>query len=75
MVKPIPRPSILDGLEPLGAFGGERRWRDGNGHIYTWDDLHGEVEVFNRRGRHLGALDPLSGNLIKDAVPGRKINV
>jgi len=74
--KPIPRPSILDGCTPLGAFNKERRWRSADGNrIYTWDSLHGEIEVFNKRGRHLGAVDPITGSLVKDAVPGRKINV
>jgi hypothetical protein len=43
--------------------------------LYTWDSLHGEVEVFTARGKHLGAVDPVTGKLIKDAVPGRKIDV
>jgi hypothetical protein len=74
--KPIPCPSILDDFEYLGARNGERRWRsDGGKRIYTWDGLHGEVEVFNSRGRHLGALDPETGALIKDPVPGRSIDV
>jgi len=74
--KPIPKPSILDQLAYLGAFNGERRWRSPAGdRLYTWDSLHGEVEVFNKRGRHLGAVDPITGTLLKVAVPGRKINV
>jgi len=36
--------------------------------------MHGEIEVFNRRGRHIGVLDPL-GRPIKDAVKGRRIDV
>jgi hypothetical protein len=76
MAKPIPRPSILDQFEYLGVFGGERRWRsDGGKRLYTWDSLHGEVEVFNRRGMHLGALDPINGDWVKEAVPGRRIDV
>lgn len=43
--------------------------------LYTWDALHGEVEVFNSRGRHLGAIDPITGEMTKPAVPGRKIDV
>jgi hypothetical protein len=74
--KPIPRPSILDGCTYLGAFDGERRWRSSDGQrLYTWDSLHGEIEVFNKRGRHLGAVDPITGSLRKIAVPGRKIDV
>ena len=74
--KPIPKPSFLDGMELLGAISGEKRWRSPDGkRLYTWDALHGEIEVFNARGRHLGVLHPLTGELIKEAVRGRKIDV
>jgi len=76
MATPIPKPSILDELEYLGFVAGSRRWRKRDAQrIYTWDALHGEVEVFNRRGRHLGVLDAVSGELIKPPVPGRTIDV
>jgi hypothetical protein len=76
VAKSIPRPSVLDDFEYLGAFGGERRWRsDGGRRLYTWDSLHGEVEVFNARGKHLGALDPVTGAWGKPAVAGRTIDV
>ena len=74
--KPIPQPSILDECDPLGFVHGERRWRSKDGQrLYTWDALHGEIEVFNKRGRHLGAVDPITGYLVKDPVAGRKIDV
>jgi hypothetical protein len=76
VAKSIPHPSILDGFEYLGAFSGERRWRGDDGRrLYTWDSLHGEVEVFNARGKHLGALDAVTGAWVKPAVPGRTIDV
>lgn len=72
---PIPRPSYLDACVPLGFVYGRKRWRSSDGQrLYEWDDLHGEIEVYNRRGKHLAVLDP-NGNLISDAVPGRIINV
>lgn len=73
--KPIPKPSILDNCECLGAFSGEKRWvsKDGS-RIYTWDKLHGEIEVFNKRGYHLGVVDQ-HGRMIKPAVKGRRIDV
>ncbi|MFW7209732.1 colicin E3/pyocin S6 family cytotoxin [Enterobacter sp. BNK-32] len=40
---------------------------------YTWDSLHGEVEVFDKNGRHLGVVDPLTGITIKPAIRGRRI--
>jgi hypothetical protein len=58
------------------SWSGESRWTNKKkDQIYTYDSLHGEVEVFNKRGRHLGALDPDTGVFIKDPVPGRSIDV
>lgn len=74
--KPVPRPSILDQCEAVGVRDGRMVWRTRDGRIYyTWDSLHGELEAFNRRGRHLGAVDPMTGVAIKPAVRGRRINV
>lgn len=74
--KAIPKPSILDQCVYLGKFKGEARWRNNTGNrIFTWDSLHGEIDVFNQRGKHLGAIDPKTGELIKEAKKGRKIDV
>jgi filamentous hemagglutinin len=55
------------------------RWRGsirrGDNRYYTYDRLHGEIEVFNRRGEHIGVMDPITGAMISGAVPGRTINV
>ncbi|HXH45291.1 MAG TPA: colicin E3/pyocin S6 family cytotoxin [Bradyrhizobium sp.] len=60
----------------LGAINGEKRWRSPDGkRLYTWDGRHGEIEVFTKRGKHLGAIDAVSGEWIKDAVHGRTIDV
>ncbi len=74
MKKPVP--CYLDELEPFGVRGGEKRWRNSRGdRIYTWDDLHGEIEVFNSRGMHPGAADAITGKMVKPAVKGRRIDV
>lgn len=74
--KPIPKPSFLDKCEAIGAFNGEKRWRSHGGkRLYTWDSLHGEIEVFDKRGNHLGVLHPVLGHFIKEAVAGRSIDV
>lgn len=74
--KPIPRPGFLDTCEPLGYVYGERRWRDRlTRRLLTWDALHGEIEAFDLRGRHLGVLDAVTGVLVKPAVKGRRIRV
>jgi len=43
--------------------------------LYTWDGLHGEVEVFNTRGEHQGVVDAVTGSPLKPARKGRKIRV
>jgi Cytotoxic len=71
---PIPSTTFLEGLEFVGQPGGRRRYR-GDKRIYEWDSLHGELEVYDPRGRHLGVADAESGELIKPAVRGRRIDV
>ena len=74
--KPRPTPCFLDDQRSLGAKRGQRVWASQDGErLYTWDSLHGEIEVFNRRGRHLGVLHPVTGELIKPAVRGRRLNL
>jgi hypothetical protein len=73
---PIPKPSFLDQCVYIGGRTGEKRWRSKDRtKIYTCDFSHGEIEVFNRRGCHLGVLHAVTGKLIKGAVAGRKIDV
>ena len=42
---------------------------------YQWDYTHGDIEVYNNRGEHLGCIDALTGNKTKNAVKGRKIDL
>ena len=59
----------------LGVFNGEKRWRNKErDRIFTWDALHGEIEVFDNRGWHLYVMSPV-GVAIKEAVKGRRIDV
>lgn len=37
-------------------------------------ELHGEIEVFNKQGWHLGALDAKTGELIKQARKDRRLS-
>ncbi|MFL5282558.1 MAG: colicin E3/pyocin S6 family cytotoxin [Rhodopila sp.] len=74
--KPIPSPGFLDRCEYLGYIYEERRWRSRRDNLlYTWDSLHGEVEVYNSRGEHRGVLDAVTGEEIKPARRGRTIRV
>ncbi|AWD13896.1 hypothetical protein FH505_00570 [Bacillus velezensis] len=74
--KILPRPSFLDNCLFLKIIEGRKVWRSRDGkRLYTWDSLHGEIEIFNKQGRHLGSAEPIFGELIKPAVKGRKLNV
>jgi len=42
------------------------RWKDKK-FIYEWDSLHGKVEKYDKRGRHLGEFDHLTGEQTKEA--------
>ena len=46
-----------------------RRWKGPDGRIAEWDSLHGALELYSARGRHLGEYDPVSGIQLKAANP------
>jgi len=74
--KPVPEPCYLDECDYFGVRDKRKIWRSKESDFYyTWDSLHGEIEVFNRRGRHMGALDPIAGTYIKGPERGRTLNV
>ncbi|WP_084258529.1 colicin E3/pyocin S6 family cytotoxin [Saccharomonospora iraqiensis] len=73
---PRPEPCFLDDQTPCGAPNGYKRWKNERGdRYYEWDHTHGHIEVYNKRGRHLGVADPVTGEWIKSAVRGRRIDV
>ena len=71
---PRPKPCFLDQFEVYKVIDGRKIYRSKD-RYFSWDELHGEIEVFDRRGFHLGALDAVSGALIKDAKRGRRLHV
>lgn len=74
MPVPVPNSGFIKDLEYLGIPAGRRRYRSRD-RIYEWDSLHGELEVYNNRGRHLGVVDAETGEMFKPAVRGRRIDV
>jgi hypothetical protein len=46
-----------------------------NKRYYEWDYTHNDIEVYNHQGIHLGSMDPRWGQMYKEAVPGRRINI
>lgn len=71
---PVPKGSVLEGYERYKLINGKQTWRDPEGRYFQWDGFHGEIEVYNARGRHLAVWD-IAGNVVKDAVRGRSIDV
>ena len=83
--KYYPNPKLGDitgisGLKPakpkIPVQGGGKlraRWKDSDGKIYEWDSQHGELEKYDKRGKHLGAFDYKTGDKIKPADPKRRI--
>jgi hypothetical protein len=49
-----------------GGGGMRARWEDKK-FIYEWDSQHGEVEKYNKKGKHLGAFDPNTGEMMTDS--------
>ena len=43
--------------------------------FFEWDHTHGDVEVYDARGNHLGSANPDTGVMTKPAVPGRRITI
>ncbi|MDI9925383.1 colicin E3/pyocin S6 family cytotoxin [Rhodococcus sp. IEGM 1341] len=48
------------------------RWTDNRGNILEWDYQHGALEKYTKNGKHLGEFDPVTGDMTKGPVPGRK---
>ena len=79
----IPAPKNINGISGLtiaksktSVQGGgklRRRWKDSKGNIYEWNYQHGEVEKYNKRGKHLGQFNPETGEQTKPADKTRKV--
>lgn len=73
--RPRPVPNLLDDLERLKRRG-PARWLDREEELlFEYDALHGHVEGYNVRGRHIGVFDAVTGERIGPAIRGRRIDV
>ena len=41
--------------------------------LCEWDHTHNDIEVYDRKGIHLGSMDPVTGELYKGPEIGRDI--
>jgi Cytotoxic len=62
---------FVDVLIRIKSKSQRRRWAGGKGQIYEEDTRHGELEKYNKRGKHKGTVDPFTGEIIKAPVKGR----
>jgi len=69
---PKPKPCYIDNFEFYKVISGRKVYR-GKDRYYSWDELHGEIEVFDKLRYHLGALDAVTGKMIKGAKKGRRL--
>jgi RHS repeat-associated protein len=53
------------GIRTNGLSGKQQRF-------YEKDRTHGDLEVYDAQGRHMGSADPETGEMTKPAVPGRR---
>lgn len=70
-------PEAVRAPSKSGVKGGGKlrpRWKDNHGYIYEWDFERGKVEKYNKRGKHLGEFDPITGDRTKDAEDTRRID-
>lgn len=75
-MKPPPKTTFISGLIRIRRQTKPPRWKDKSGkRYYEWDGFHEELEVYNRLGHHLGAVDARNGVLVKGPVKGRTIDV
>ncbi|MFJ4624188.1 RHS repeat-associated core domain-containing protein, partial [Streptomyces sp. NPDC088812] len=50
-----------------GKSGSKRRY-------YEWDYTHGDIEMYGSGKKHMGSLDPITGEKYKGPVKGRTLN-
>ena len=65
---------VWNGLKPFkGPI--KTNGKQGNGRrYYDWDNTHNDIEVYDAQGKHLGTVDPTTGDFYKPPVPGRVLN-
>lgn len=62
-------------MDNVNGQAGKTSGKGKNKKYYEWDYIHNDIEVYDRKGHHLGSMDPTMGEIYKPAVPGRTIKV
>jgi hypothetical protein len=69
----FPEARRVRGKTTVTGGGLRQRWKDRTGTIYEWDYQHGRVELYDRRGRHLGEFDADTGARTKPPNPNYQV--
>ncbi|USH45547.1 HicA-like toxin [Gordonia phage Phabuloso] len=67
-------PDFLSSMEQLPGRV-PKTWRDANGRLFQYDSLHGNIEGYNKRGKHIGVFHVDTGERVGPGVRGRSISV
>jgi len=71
----VTNPSKADSPVWRAALPFKNGMRRNGDEIWDWDATHNDIEAYDLRGRHLGSRDPITGEMYKPAVPGRRIDL
>ncbi|MDQ1295871.1 MAG: hypothetical protein QG608_3758, partial [Actinomycetota bacterium] len=74
ILEAFPRAKLVKRMTPRGGGGKLRaRWKDDKKRIYEWDYQHGTVEMYDKRGYHLGEFHPKTGEQLKMPDKTRRV--
>jgi hypothetical protein len=69
-------PSESQVWRDLKSYKGKTRTNGLSGkqaQYYEWDYTHNDIEVYDSKGRHIGSMDPMTGEMTKPPVSGRRL--
>jgi hypothetical protein len=65
---------VWENLENAGR-GRKKSGKGSRTRYHEWDHTHNDIEVYDNDGRHLGSMDPTTGEIYKPPVGGREIDL
>ena len=63
----------VDIQKDVPAFSKKQKQETDQAADYEWDYQHGDVEKYNKRGKHQGTINPETGKQTKPPVKGREV--
>jgi len=66
---------VFKGFKPVKGRSYRTLGNGRNKKYYDWDYTHNDIEVYDRSGKHLGSMNPITGEMYKGPVRGREIDI